>query len=293
LKPGHGRLYGLIALMVLFWSANYIVGKLALREFPPLLLAGWRVSFAALFILPAYWWESRRHPDRWSREDAPALVWLGLFGVALNQLFFVTGLARTSVGHSAFIMGMTPILVLLIAGIVKQETVTARKVAGMLVALCGVVILKAFERGGAGPTWLGDTLTFLSALSFALFAVFGKRVTLRHSSVTVNTFAYVGGAVALSPVTVWQSWHFPFSQVSAGAWASLIYMALFPSVIAYLIFYYALTHIPASRVSAFSYLQPLVATALAVVILREPVTLPLVAGGATIFAGVFLAERGR
>lgn len=292
MKPGHGRLYGLIALMICFWSANFIVGKVALRSFPPLLLAGLRVTLAGLFVWPLYCWQGRRKSDRWEREDLPALIWLGLFGVALNQLLFVTGLSRTSVGHSAFIMGMTPILVLLIAASMKLERITARKVIGMCVALAGVAILKAFEHKDSGPTWFGDAATFLSALSFALFTVFGKRATLRHKSITVNAFAYIGGAVALSPVTLWQSWRFPFAQVATSGWASLVYMALFPSVLAYLIYYHALEFIPASRVSAFSYLQPLLATSMAVALLDEVVTLPLVAGGAVIFSGVYLAERG-
>ena len=68
-------------------------------------------------------------------------------------------------------------------------------------------------------------------------------------------------------------------------------MALFPSVICYLIYYYALTYIPASRVAAFNYLQPVLATLMAVIALGERVTWPLVAGGAVIFSGVYLTER--
>jgi drug/metabolite transporter (DMT)-like permease len=69
-------------------------------------------------------------------------------------------------------------------------------------------------------------------------------------------------------------------------------MALFSSVICYLIYYYALGRIPASRVSAFNYLQPILATILATATLGERVTFPVVAGGAVIFSGVYLTERG-
>ena len=61
------KLYSLIALMVLFWSLNFIVAKIALRSFPPLLLASLRTTLAALFILPVYLWKRRR-------EDAPRVV---------------------------------------------------------------------------------------------------------------------------------------------------------------------------------------------------------------------------
>jgi drug/metabolite transporter (DMT)-like permease len=69
-------------------------------------------------------------------------------------------------------------------------------------------------------------------------------------------------------------------------------MALFPSLVCYLIYYYALKFIAASRVSAFSYLQPLLATVMAVMVLGEEVTGGLAAGGALILSGVFVAERG-
>ncbi len=292
MKKGHGPLYALIACMVFVWSANFIVGKIALRHFPALLLAGMRAAVAAALLVPAYFWQRRGKPEKWSLEDLPGLVWLGLFGVALNQFLFVMGLSRTSVAHSAIISGLSPILVLTIASIVGLERFTSRKVAGMMAALMGVAVLKSFERTSSGATWMGDLFIFLGGVSFALFTVFGKRATLRHDSITVNTFAYVGGALALSPVTIWAGWNFSFAQVGINGWLALAYMALFPSVIAYLIYYYALTRIAATRLSTFSYLQPLLATTMGVALLGEPLTAPVIAGGAVIFGGVYLAERG-
>ena len=288
-------LYPLVILMVVFWSGKYSAGKWALREFPSLLLASLRIMVAGATMLPLYWWQSR-DPNRraqWRPGDGWLLFALGVLGVTLNQVLFVLGLGRTSVAHSSFIIGLVPVMVLLIAALKGLERLTARKAAGMLIALSGIVILKAFEhRGSGGPTWLGDLLTFGCALAFALFTVFGKPVTLRHSSVTVNTYGYVGGALCMAPVAAWQLHGFPLAGVSAAAWLSLLYMAMFSSVLCYLIYYWALTHISASRVSAFSYLQPVLATAMGVVLLDEPLTASVVAGGATILAGVYLAERG-
>jgi drug/metabolite transporter (DMT)-like permease len=293
--------------MVFFWSANYIIGKIALREFPPLLAVGLRIALAGLLMLPVYLSQRtaaspvgkpaiQPASDAWTSRDVPMLLYLGLFGVTLNQLFFLIGLSRTSVVHSVLIIAMTPIFVLLIAAAIKQEKITPRKASGMLIAFAGVAILNVLPSQpgapGSRPTLLGDLFMFLAAATFSLFTVLGKKVSLRLSSITVNTFSYVGGALALAPVTIWQARDFPFARVSAAGWTSLVYMALFPSVICYLIYYYALTHISASRVSAFSYLQPVIATLLAAIALRERVTLPLIAGGAVIFTGVVLTERG-
>jgi len=295
-EGSHTLLYLLIAAMVLFWSANYIIGKIALRELPPLLAGGLRVAMAGVFMLPVYA-SQRGGATSWSRRDLPMLVYLGVFGVTLNQLFFMIGLSQTSVAHSALLIAMTPIFVLLIAAIAKQERITLRKAAGMLIAFGGVGILNLLPVTGprppcSQPTVVGDVFIFLAAATFALFTVIGKTVSLRLSGVTVNTFSYLTGAVALAPIAIWQGRDFAFARVSAAGWMSLVYMALFSSVICYMIYYYALGHISASRVAAFSYLQPVIATLMAAAVLRERVTLPLIAGGAVIFAGVFLTERG-
>jgi drug/metabolite transporter (DMT)-like permease len=221
------------------------------------------------------------------------LLVLGLLGVTLNQVFFIVGLSRTSVAHAAILIGLTPIQVLIIARLRGQERITMRKAVGMAIALAGVAALKAFEpAAGTGATLPGDFYILLTGLCFALFTVFGKEVTAQYTTITMNTYAYVGGAIALLPLTLWELAHQPLAHVSAGAWLAAIYMALFPSVIAYLIYYHALAHMTASRVSAFSYLQPVFASIMGVAILGETLGTPVIAGGVVILTGVYLAERG-
>lgn len=296
MKPGASRtlLYALIAIMVLLWSANFIVAKVLLRELPPLLAGSLRIVLAAVFAIPMYLWQEGKLSG--VKGDWFYLACLGIFGVGLNQVFFMVGLSRTSVAHAALIISMSPILVLLTAAAIGQESITTRKWVGMLIAAGGVAILNTVpSRGfapGAGPTLTGDLLVFLGGLAFALCTVFGKKISARHSPITLNTFCYLSGGAALIPVVLWQTRDFPLARLSAAAWTSLAFMALFPSLLCYLIYFYALRHIPASRVAAFSYLQPVLATAMAVATLGERVSLPLVAGGAVIFSGVYLTERG-
>ena len=292
-RPPRVKLYGLILLMILLWAMNFLVSKIALREVPPVLLAGMRTALAGALILPVYFWRRRLDPVRtsWSRDEFPMLLFLGVVGVALNQFFFVVGISRTSVAHSAFVIGTTPLLVLALSAAVGHEKLSANKSAGMLVALVGVSFLNLAPSKSPGATLAGDALTLMASVCFAVFTVAGKRATEGHGAVAVNTVAYVGGALVLSPLTVWQAWRFPFAAVSWKAWACLCYMAVFPSLVCYLIFYYALTHISASRLSAFGYLQPLIATTAAAMILREPVTATIVVGGAMVLAGVFVSER--
>ena len=290
-RGGHGRVYALLLVMVLTWSFNFVIGKFALREMPGLMVASLRTPLSGLFILPIFLWRNRRAHRAWPRRDVAMLLTLGILGVIGNQVLFVLGLARTSVAHAAVIIALTPLAVLLMAAIAGQERIDARKVTGMAVAICGVIALQAGRAAGQGPTLAGDLILFASACVFAAFAVYGKTVTSRYGSLTVNTFAYAGGGLAMLPVTIWLASRFDLSHVSAAAWFSVAYMAVFPAVVGYLIFYYALQHLPASRVTAFAYFQPVLATVLAALLLGERPGIGFASGGALVLLGVFLTER--
>jgi drug/metabolite transporter (DMT)-like permease len=290
-RPSEARLYSLLGLMLLFWSLNYVIGKLALREFPPVLLTCLRTTIAGGFILPIYLWQERGKRQAWTWRDLRALLLLGIFGVIANQLFFVLGLAYTSVGHASIVATLMPVLVLLFAAFIGQERLTPRKVIGMAIAAAGVAVLQLAKEAGSTATLLGDAFIFLSGISLAIFTVRSKQVMKRYGSLTINTVAYAGGALAIAPLTLWLSLRYGLARVSAAAWWSLAYMAVFSSVLAYFIYNYALTYMPASRASAISYLQPLGATLLAVALLGEPVTTVLAIGGILVLTGVFVTER--
>ena len=174
----------------------------------------------------------------------------------------------------------------------RNDLSPVHQVAGMLVAISGIVALQLGRTGGRGPTLAGDLIVLLSGSVFALYAVFGKSLTSRYGSLTANTFAYTGGAVVMLPLALWQANTFDLSRVSAAAWAAVVYMAVFSAVLAYMIFYYALERLPASRVSALSYLQPVLATVLAALILGETPGAGFAVACALVLAGVFLTERG-
>jgi drug/metabolite transporter (DMT)-like permease len=290
-RPSHLRLYSLIGLMVFLWSANYVVAKYVLRQMPALLVVGIRTTMAGVAMIPLYRrWVRRNGGHGWDRRDIPLLMFLGLCGVGLNQALFVIGIQQTTVAHAAIMIALTPMLVLVIAAIVGLERLNLARLLGMAVALAGVAVLQSGSHV-AGAALAGDLLVLSAAFSFSIFTVRSKAEIHRFGGVTVNTFAYVGSALILMPVTVWLAMGFDFDRVTWTGWTSLVYMALFPSVLCYLIYHYALTHIPASRVSAFAYLQPLIAILLAIPVLGEHPTSALLAGGALVLAGVFTAER--
>ncbi len=133
--PSPARLYTLLA----FWSFNYVAGKVALREFSPLLPTRLRTAIAGLIIWPVYMFSKpAHHRDVW--KEFRTLSLLGLCGMVVNQMFFVLGLARTSVAHAAFMIALTPMLVLGMSAGVGQEHFKVLKGLGMAIALLATLM---------------------------------------------------------------------------------------------------------------------------------------------------------
>lgn len=285
-------LYALILLLIFIWAANFVIGKFALREMPPMLVVGLRMAISGIIMIPIYFRHKRKTgTSGWTRRDVPLLLGLGMLGVGLNQAFFVSGLSRTSVAHAALMIGLTPISVLLLASIAGQERMSVTRLAGMFLALGGIAVLQFGPGSQKSGNLLGDLIVFCGGFVFAIFTVVGKATMGRVGGVVVNTFAYASTGLALLPLTVYLAIDFPFERVSPVAWASVLYMAVCPSVIGYLIYYHALSRISASKLSAFTYLQPLLAMLMAIPTLGEHPTPSLLFGGMMILAGVSIAER--
>jgi drug/metabolite transporter (DMT)-like permease len=280
------QLYLVMLLVTLLWSFNFIVSKVAMRQWNPVLLTGWRTTLALLICLPLYWRE-RPHPWDW------AMFWrffgLGVLGMAANQLFFAMGVKRTSIAHGALIVGLTPLLVYLLSALVGQETFRPKKLLGLFVALAGIAILQSQTSGNSSLT--GDALVLLGCLCFTIFTVFSKPLSGKLSPIATVTLNFTGAVVFLTPATITLSLDFPFRQLLPISWLCMIFMAAIPSVFCFLLYYRVLKHLPASQLTIFTYLQPVMASAMAIPLLGESLSFSLASGGLLILAGVFLAER--
>ena len=291
-RPGPLALWGLVALMSLSWGLNPIIGKVALRHFPPLMLVGLRTALAALIILPIFL--AQGGPARKIRSgDWPRLIGIGALQVG-NQTLFLSGLGYTSVAHCAFLFSLSPLFVLLMAAALGQERIGVRKLAGMSICLAGVMLLSLDEGDiSAPPTFFGDSLILGATFAFSAFTVFSKSERSRYGSVALNTIAYCFGALVYQPI-VWGVYgNLDFASIPWEAWASIVYMGTFPAVGGYLIYQWALGHAPASKIAVLQYVQPVLVALLGLALLGEAVTAMLGVAGGLILTGVILAETAR
>jgi drug/metabolite transporter (DMT)-like permease len=287
------KLMNFIMLAVtLFWAANAVAGKFALRGFNPLALAQLRVAGTALGFLAIYFaWHG--WPRQLSRRDWIFMGIGGLTGVTLNQLTYIDGLSRTSVAHTAWIIALGPILVLALAILMRMEALTAEKAWGMAIAFCGVGVLTIGRPpAGTGANWVGDLILLAGRLAFACFTILLKKGSDHYDSLTLNTLTFTAGAVLMIPFSFTALVHVHWRAIPAYAWEALAFMIFFGTLLAYLLYAFALTVMTASQAISFVYLSPLMTIGLGVWLLTETLTWKVGVAGALILLGLYFTGQG-
>jgi drug/metabolite transporter (DMT)-like permease len=211
----------------------------------------------------------------------------------LNQGLFTIGLNYTTSTHSALIVAADPILILAMARAMGIESLTPGKIIGMGLALGGIVLLET-EHGSPmhSPLLLGDLISLGGAIGFSIYAVLAKSIADEYDAIALNTFNCAGAAILFLPLAIRQGMRLDWGRVGWQGWAGMLYMALFSSVLAYLLFYWALRHMDPSRVATVNYLQPICVIILGAAFLSERLSPHLLAGTALVLLGVYLVERG-
>ena len=305
--PARGIISASIALLIVIWAVNFIAGKIGLRSFPVLALASFRVVLAGVVMIPAHLVCSRlpafaeaanARRKGFSARDLWTFLYLGFFGVTVNQLCFTIGLRYTSVSHASVIVGMGPIYTLVLAVFFQLEAATWRKAAGMAISLAGIVVM-ASEKGlsAHSPSLLGDAIVMTGSIGFAMYVVLGKRVAGKYDTLTMTAFNHFAGALIVLPLALQQARRMSLADawraIPWSGWTALLYMAIFSSAVAYVFYFWLLRYLEASQLSAFSYLLPLLATILGILWLGEKGSWFQVLGSVLALGGLYWIESGR
>jgi drug/metabolite transporter (DMT)-like permease len=275
-----------------FWAANIIAGKFALRNMSSLALAQARVTGAGLIFLAGFALRRRGMRLRLSGREWWYLGITALFGISLNQIFFIGGIGRTSAAHAGLIVALGPVMVLMMSCVMRLEALTVLKSVGAAISLAGVVELTTGKaQPGSAATLSGDVIMLLGTAVFSYYTILLKKIARRYDGLSLNTIIFAMGVLLMLPVTGRDVVSTRWTALPAEAWWGIAFMVTLGSVVAYSIYAFALTELSASRVAAFNYLQPVIAAALGVWLLGEVLTAHVVVGGMLILLGVYLTER--
>jgi drug/metabolite transporter (DMT)-like permease len=290
--PSPFLVHGGLLIVQLGFASHHVASKMVVRELPPTALALVR-AFAATVILLAIHVIARRSLPRVPVSDLPKLAGCAFLGIAANQILFFEGLARTTAINASLLTTTIPVFVFALALVLGREKTTLRAIAGIALALGGVIYLlgeEAFTLGG--DTVVGDLLVAINSLSYAAYMIFVIGLVKKHGSLTVVVWLFFFGTLWIAPFGAIGLWdHAP--SIDATTWALVAWIILAATVVAYLINAWALAYAPPSVVGIYIYLQPLGAALLAVLVLHEELTSRAVLAAALVFAGIFLVARKR
>ena len=277
---------------VVLWGATPIVTKLAVAEIDPLAVGLLRTLLAAVVALPLIVLGRLKPPA--SREGRAYLAVSALGGFVIFPVLFSLGLELTTAGHGALLLGILPVLTGLIAALLERRVPGGRWWLGCAVALAGTAVLvgERFDLNLSDGSSLGNLLVLASAVAAAAGYVTGARAARETGTWAITLWGLVLGSLALLPFLPFMVSLDNLATAGATAWTSVIYLAVASSIVGYAAWYWALGHGGIGHIGLAQFAQPLVGVILAVALLGEALTWPMVLAAAAILAGVSLA-RGR
>jgi len=284
---------GVILSVLLFQqflgAISYAISKYGLAIIEPFAFAFYRFVIAAAILLLIT--RFSKHERQIEKKDYWKIFGLGVIIIPFNQLTYLYGQSLTGAGHASLLFATTPIWIFIMAMIHLKEKLIVRRVFGIVVAVIGVGIIMF---GGAikiGREYLvGDMIVLLAVLAWSYYTILGKPLVKKYGAFRVTAYALSSGTLLYIPFGIYATTRVDYSQVTTGAWLSVLYMAIGISVAAYVLWYWVLKHIEASRMAVFHNIQPVIASAMGYFWLGEPLGAPFIIGGLTVLAGVIVAE---
>ena len=278
----------------LIWGTTYLAIKIALVTIPPLLLGGFRYLFAAAIMVPALKMQGRRLPptSAWPTQAA-----IGFFMLALGNGGVVIGEGYLSSGLTAVLVATSPFwMVGIDAAFPGQGRLHPRQLIGMCVGFLGIVMLvwPDLSMGGAGArgVLIGVIAVQVACIGWSLASSYTKRHVMSGDVLGAATLQMLFGGIFMAlGGTVRGEWaQLSFSTSTALA---LAYLTVLGSVVGFVAYSYALKHLPIAVVSLYTYVNPVIAVALGILLLREPFDLRQLAAAAVIAVGMMIVRPGK
>jgi drug/metabolite transporter (DMT)-like permease len=240
--------------------------------------------------------------EKIAKNDLLRLAFSGLFGVAINQLFFFHGLNLSSSINSGIIMSANPLIVVVLSFFILRERISVTKVVGVLIGALGAILLTLTAGTGKGDSVLGDAFLFINATSYALYLVIVKPLMQKYSPLTVITYVFTFGLgfILLFPPTLFDLFQTDVIRIPWDAWMKIVYIVVGVTFLTYLLTMYGLRYLSASASSAYIYLQPVLVLLFAHLFFKlgisedftGTITVEKMSYMLLIFSGVYLTSVG-
>jgi drug/metabolite transporter (DMT)-like permease len=288
-----------LLLVNVLYGASHVLAKGVMPGFlTPTVFILFRAAGATLLFWIVLSMSKR---SKIERKDFLLMAVCGLFGVAINQLFFFHGLNLSSAFNSGIIMALNPIMVVILSFFLLKERLTAFKITGITLGATGAILLTLKASTHMGDSRLGDLFLFLNALSYAIYLVLAKPLMKKYSPIQVITWVFTFGLffVLLFPPTLSELGQTNFQRIPTEIWWKITYVVIGVTFLTYLLTIFGLKYLSATISSAYIYTQPvmvLLFTFLFAIIgwsedYRSTITSEKILYMFVIFTGVYLTSK--
>lgn len=283
--------YLLLVLTTLFWSGNFVLGRAVHTVFTPFSLSFWRWAVALVVLLP-WVWSSLREQVPLLRRYWLILLLLSVLGVVNFNTFVYIGLQTTTATNALIMLSVTPVLIVGLSFVLLRQTVTLWQIVGIVVSLLGVLII--ISRGDtkallAREVNSGDLWVLAAVGSWALYSVCLRWRPADLKPLNFQATTILLGMLILTPLYGWDLAQGRTIAINPATVGTILYLALFPSILAYIFWNRAVAELGANRTGQFLHLMPAFGAVLSILFLGERLYNFHFVGIALIALGIWLA----
>jgi len=282
--------YLLLILAVLFWSGNFVVSRGIINEIPPMTLAFWRWTIALLIILP-FALKPIMRQKHLIRQNWKILTLLAILSVSNFSMFIYMALKSSTVTNAVLINSMIPIFIVIVSWMGFKERITLRQAMGIAISLTGLMFI--ITKGNLSTLIAvrfgkGDMWTISAGISWALYSALLRKCPAEFDSLSFLATLIIIGTSFIFPFYIWEISIGKTMNVTCASIGSIVYVALFASILAYIFWNKAIQTIGANKTGVFIHLMPVFSIILAMIFLDEKLRGYHIKGTILIFSGIFL-----
>jgi drug/metabolite transporter (DMT)-like permease len=274
---------------VVVWGASFIATKIALEELAPLSIILLRLIIASILLAVLAIYSNKSFVLSWKNHS-------NIFILALIAAFHlwiqVTGMQYTTAANTGWIIGTAPIFMAIVGFVVFKESLSPIRIFGILLAFFGLLML--ISKGDLSSIDFlsnkGDFLILASAFTWSIYSAVNKKISLSYSPLLTVLFLFVMMAIIISPFSINTASIRSVISLSTKGWFTILFLGIFCSGIAYVLWAQALKEMDSVTVGAFLYFEPFVTVFAAWLLLKEEITFIMILSGVVISIGVMLVS---
>lgn len=292
MSPNDNRIdardWSLLAVLSVLWGGSFFFNGAALQELPPLSLVFLRVALGAVVLLPLLRVQGISFPKGMSGWRA--FVVIGLLNNVIPFSLIVIGQTFIPSGLASILNATTPLFTVLVMAAAGEETLQARRVAGVALGLAGVIILRGWGIETPTGQGLGILLCLGGALSYGFAALAARRLLKDSPPLGTATFQLMASTAMMAIVAgaVEQPWRLPMPGVMT--WLAVLGLAALSTALAYIVFFQIIRRSGATNVMLVTLLIPVTAILLGWLVLGEPISAREIAGAIVIGSALIVID---